>query len=330
MTLLKPDKVVIYSVVSDAKDQRWLPLTQMSSDQTVEQYSPMHADFRSLEPLVDSQHRWQCLNSKAPLDVPSSVKKDQIINCLPYTTDSLSEEMGVVEIHAKRKLTADEHHSAQRVLRIYRNMQSMFSYSERDALTGLLNRKSFDDSFYRSFRGQGLLHTGTQGTALPTVRGIQTKRRVESSEVFWLAMGDIDHFKRVNDQYGHQIGDEVLILVSRILKSTFRGYDRIYRFGGEEFVILLRCPDHPMAFNAVERFRHAMENFKFPQVGLITASIGLSEIRSSDTPEAACERADQAVYFAKHNGRNQVSSFSELEKKGLLQSDVKVGGVELF
>jgi diguanylate cyclase (GGDEF)-like protein len=194
----------------------------------------------------------------------------------------------------------------------------------------LLNRKSFDDTFYKSFRNLDLQASGKSQSALPKRGGLAPKRRLESTEVFWLAMVDVDHFKNVNDKYGHQIGDEVLILVARILRSTFRGYDRIYRFGGEEFVILLRCPDHDTAVSAVERFRVAMEKFQFPQVGQITASVGLSEIRASDTPEAACERADQAVYFAKRNGRNRVSSYTDLEQKGLLQSDVKVGGVELF
>jgi diguanylate cyclase (GGDEF)-like protein len=330
MSLFKPEKVAIYSVVSDAKDQRWLPLTLVDSDHTVENYSPLHADFRTLEPLADSPYRWQCLNTKSPVDIESSERSGLWINCLPFTADSRSEELGVIEIHAKLKLSAQEHEIARRILRTYRNMQSMFAYSERDALTGLLNRKSFDDTFYKSFRDLGLLSAGKSESALPNGMGLTPRRRVESTEVFWLAMVDIDHFKHVNDRFGHQIGDEVLILVSRILKAAFRGYDRIYRFGGEEFVILLRCPDHEAALNAVERFRVAMEKFQFPQVGRITASVGLSEIRPSDTPEAACERADQAVYFAKHNGRNRVYSYTDLEQKGLLQTDVKVGGVELF
>jgi PleD family two-component response regulator len=95
-------------------------------------------------------------------------------------------------------------------------------------------------------------------------------------------------------------------------------------------VILLRCPDHATAMLAVERFRVAMQDFPFPQVGHITASVGLSEIRSSDTPEGACERADLAVYHAKRTGRNQVCSHADLERKGLLPADVKIGGVELF
>jgi diguanylate cyclase (GGDEF)-like protein len=236
--------------------------------------------------------------------------------------------VGVIEIHSQARLSPQDHDAARRLLRVYRNMQGMFAYSERDALTGLLNRKSFEDTFYKSLREEALPgmdepRPAGEAAAVPL-------RRVESGEVFWLAMVDVDHFKQVNDKYGHQIGDEVLILVARILKNTFRGYDRIYRFGGEEFVILLRCSDHETAVQALERFRVAMQNYPFPQVGHITASVGLSEIRSSDTPEGACERADLAVYHAKRTGRNRVCSHSELKRKGLLQADVKVGGVELF
>jgi diguanylate cyclase (GGDEF)-like protein len=246
------------------------------------------------------------------------------------SSESGTEEGGVVEIHSNRKLSLQDHDTAQRVLRVYRNMQNMFAYSARDALTGLLNRKSFDDTFYKSFKDVPIAEVDA---ILPSQAGelvAVPKRRVEVGEVFWLAMVDVDHFKQVNDKFGHQIGDEVLILVARILKSTFRGYDRIYRFGGEEFVILLRCPDHGSAVQAVERFRMAMEKYAFPQVGHITASVGLSEIKVSDTPEAVCERADQAVYFAKRNGRNRVCSYSDLEQQGLLQAEVKAGGVELF
>ena len=249
---------------------------------------------------------------------------------LPLASESGVEEAGVIEIHSKARLTPQDHDAARRVLRVYRNMQSMFAHSERDALTGLLNRKSFDDTFYKSFRDEP---QAAVDESVPSHAGgiaAVPKRRAESGEVFWLAMVDVDHFKLVNDKYGHQIGDEVLILVARILKNTFRGYDRIYRFGGEEFVILLRCPDHASAVLAVERFRVAMEKYAFPQVGSITASVGLSEIKVSDTPEAVCERADQAVYYAKRNGRNRVCSYTDLEQQGLLQAEVKAGGVELF
>jgi diguanylate cyclase (GGDEF)-like protein len=331
MMLLKPLKVGLYSVVSDAKDQRWLPMTVISAGHAAQTFSPLHADFRLLQPLQEVSHRWQCLHTLLRVEVESSPQEPGTwVTCLPLSSESNPEEAGVMEIHTLNKLTHQDHDAARRLVRVYRSMQSMFAYSERDALTGLLNRKSFDDTFYRSL----------QDVNLPVVEDLLGQpqsgsvsvplRRHDAGEKFWLAMVDVDHFKKVNDQYGHQIGDEVLILVARILKSTFRGYDRIYRFGGEEFVILLRCPDHAMAMQAVERFRQAMENYPFPQVGRTTASVGLSEIHDGDTPEAACERADLAVYHAKRTGRNKVCSHAELEQQGLLQTEVKVGGVELF
>ena len=143
-------------------------------------------------------------------------------------------------------------------------------------------------------------------------------------------MVDIDHFKLVNDTYGHLIGDEVLILVARLLKTSFRAYDRVYRFGGEEFLVVLRGADHDAAVAAVERFRANMAAYEFPQAGRITASVGVTEIVAGDSPAAACERADHAVYYAKHNGRNQVCSEADLVRRGLLKVDLKVGDIELF
>ncbi len=73
----------------------------------------------------------------------------------------------------------------------------------------------------------------------------QANRRHEQAQgSYWLTMIDIDHFKRVNDNYGHLIGDEVLLLLARLMRATFRFHDQLYRFGGEEFVVLLRCADH--------------------------------------------------------------------------------------
>lgn len=143
-------------------------------------------------------------------------------------------------------------------------------------------------------------------------------------------MVDIDHFKRVNDGFGHQIGDEVLILVARSLKKSFRGSDRIYRFGGEEFVILLRSSDDAAVFQMVERFRMQMEASKFSLVGCLTASVGLAEVQASDSPTTACEKADQALYCAKNNGRNRVCSHADLVNIGLFKNESKVSDIDLF
>lgn len=195
------------------------------------------------------------------------------------------------------------------LIAIYRNLIDLLDYGEKDALTGLLNRKSFDGAFVRAAMAQD---TPQEGAQAPNRRDAHPER------TFWLAVMDIDHFKRINDSYGHLIGDEVLILIAGIMRSVFRSQDQLYRFGGEEFVILWRSPDHESARNALERFRHAVESFVFPQAGRVTVSIGFSQLRSDDTPGLAFDRADQAVYLAKAGGRNQVLSFSDLLAAGTI------------
>ncbi len=330
MELLKPTSVTQYMVMSDGNEQRWLPQIVMRQGQGVEVNDAMHADFRGLERIEEDSPRQRCLEAKLPVVVENAEgDAASCLTCLPLFTSDDMGETGVVEIRSTARLDAQALASIERVLRVYRNMHGMFMYSERDALTGLLNRKSFEETFYRSLRDDkaqpaDVVQAGTDGGEGPA------RRRVRLGEQFWLAMVDVDHFKQVNDQFGHQIGDEVLILVGRILKNTFRGYDRVYRFGGEEFVVLLRCPDHADAVQTTERFRQKMEQYRFPQVGRITVSVGLSSIVAGDAPDVVCNRADQAVYYAKRNGRNLVCSYDDLVRKGLLQADVRDGGVELF
>jgi diguanylate cyclase (GGDEF)-like protein len=143
----------------------------------------------------------------------------------------------------------------------------------------------------------------------------------DAADSYWLAVLDIDFFKRVNDNYGHLIGDEVLLLMARLMRASFRFHDQLYRFGGEEFVILMRCTDEDDAAGALERFRLTVEANAFPQVGTITVSMGFTALRADDTPGGAFDRADKAVYFAKESGRNQVRSYELLVAAGALVED---------
>ena len=200
--------------------------------------------------------------------------------------------MGVLEVLTREALSAADQRLVAGMLRVYRNFQGLLDYSERDTLTGLLNRKTFDESFMRlALAVPDALPAAAQG-------GL---RQAETKLNTWLAVIDIDHFKRVNDQFGHLIGDEVLLLLARLMRSTFRFHDKVYRFGGEEFVALVRCGELPAAQASFERLRANVQAHAFPQVGAITVSVGFTRIRSGDTPTGAFERADQAVYFAKQN-----------------------------
>ena len=125
---------------------------------------------------------------------------------------------------------------------------------------------------------------------------------------FSIALIDIDRFKRVNDRFGHSVGDDVLKQVSRILTSTFRASDLAIRWGGDEFLVLL--PDVPATGAVVfaERARAQVEKLAFPGVGGVTISAGVVQIRPDEDARAAIRRADAQLYEAKRSGRNLIKT----------------------
>lgn len=227
-----------------------------------------------------------------------------------------------IEIRSKQALSLQTCSIAEGILNVYRNFQNLLDYSERDSLTGLFNRKTFDENFAKMAAHVNAAETGRRGDQIE-------RRHVQQAREQWLAVMDIDHFKRVNDQYGHLYGDEVLILIANLLRTSFRPYDRIFRFGGEEFVVMLRAVTLENAYRVLERFRRRVEAYAFPQIGQVTISLGFVRI-SDNTPVVILGRADQALYYAKENGRNQVCFYDELIAKGMLQAENAAGSIELF
>ena len=221
--------------------------------------------------------------------------------------------IGILEIVADEGMRSREASLVTGVLRIVRNHLALLDYGERDTLTGLLNRKTFETSF---------------GKLL--ARPNRLSRDPTSNEPSWLAVIDIDRFKSINDSHGHLFGDEVLLLVARLLRGTFRGADRLFRFGGEEFVIVLDRASAAGAAAAFERLRLAIHDHVFPQIGHVTVSIGYTAIRAQDVPASCIERADAALYHAKRNGRNQSHHYERLLECGELQAKQVRSEVELF
>ncbi|NVO07071.1 MAG: GGDEF domain-containing protein, partial [Rhodoferax sp.] len=204
------------------------------------------------------------------------------------------------------------------------------AYSDRDGLTGLFNRKSLDDTFYSAVleeldEGVGEGNARLEGKALG---GQERRHRVPPN--YWLGTISVDHFNAIGEKSGHLIAEEVLLLVARILNNTFRTYDRIYRLGGEQFAVLMHCPDEALVLAAFERFRANMEKFNFPQVGHITACGAFTRITAEDSPSTALERAERAVDYGRHHEGNKVFSYGDLVRKGLLGDLVNVGDVDLF
>ena len=148
------------------------------------------------------------------------------------------------------------------------------------------------------------------------------KRWSSSGRAYYFAMLDLDRFKRINDEFGHLYGDEILVHFANIMRTTFRSGDLLYRFGGEEFVVIfgVEPPDHGGA-PTLERFRKAVESYDFPGVGRVTVSIGYTRIMDATTPAPVLiDRADEALYYAKEHGRNRVCGWEALVAAGEVQA----------
>lgn len=127
-----------------------------------------------------------------------------------------------------------------------------------------------------------------------------------------LVVFDIDRFKIVNDRYGHQVGDQVLIELTKVVSQVLRSTDILARWGGEEFVVVMEHCNESSAMQLAEKIRKEVESHPFPSVGTITISLGVAEFRPGDTLNAWFSQADQALYDAKNSGRNAVRCASAL------------------
>lgn len=220
--------------------------------------------------------------------------------------------------------------SEQRVicalLKIYSNHLSILLESETDTLTGLLNRRTFDQNI-------GKIVAARTAPDLPVSvsgKSHRARRKGGVAEFHWLAIMDIDHFKRVNDQYGHLYGDEVLLLMARNMCKVFRQKDKLFRFGGEEFVVVLDRTSLDNAHEVLERFRNTIEKHDFPQIGRVTVSIGFVRLDKAEVPSVIIGHADQALYYAKQNGRNRVCQYEELVSTGKLSRMQYSQDMQLF
>ena len=195
------------------------------------------------------------------------------------------------------------------MLQIYRNFCQLLQESQTDSLTGLANRKTFDECFSRVYELQPM----DDGACAVDVE----HRKPQAQSTYWIAMIDIDHFKSVNDRFGHLYGDEVLILLAHLLKNALRNDDLVFRFGGEEFVLMIRCQGREEAAGLLQRLRQSVERQDIPQVGQVTISIGATEMASNTFAGTLLDYADKALYYSKQNGRNRLTFFEDMVGAGL-------------
>jgi len=156
--------------------------------------------------------------------------------------------------------------------------------SRKDALTGIFNRRAADERLRAEFA---------------------TSKR--SSHRYAVMLMDIDHFKQINDQFGHETGDQVIQQVAKLLQKSIRESDFVARFGGEEFIVILPATDQSGAISIANKLCHQIAQQHFNTVGQVTISIGVASSVTDDADaDAAVRKADIAMYAAKRAGRNRV------------------------
>ncbi|MDP1681934.1 MAG: diguanylate cyclase [Burkholderiales bacterium] len=167
--------------------------------------------------------------------------------------------------------------------RIERDEQALEDIATHDRLTGAWNRRQFDELLARE---------------------MNRARRYKSP--LSLIMFDIDHFKKVNDTWGHQAGDDLLAVLSVYVSANIRDIDMLARWGGEEFMVIAPDTGSEAARLLAEKLRALIENGNFGEAGRITCSFGVTQFQPDDTAESFTSRADAAMYAAKESGRNRV------------------------
>ena len=149
-------------------------------------------------------------------------------------------------------------------------------------------------------------------STIDSLTGLQNRRAIENvNEYDSIIMGDVDLFKRINDNYGHDTGDQVLKLIGELLRKLVRDGDLVLRWGGEEFIILLKNCSLINAFNKASELRVAVSALSEKLGFNITMSFGVSEIRENSDVESVVNEADEAMYESKNTGRNKVTVYQK-------------------
>lgn len=191
-------------------------------------------------------------------------------------------------------------HSTEEVARLQVDLEDMRREAMTDPLTGIANRKVFDSTLRREVQAAS-----------------------EESGDLALLMIDIDHFKRFNDSFGHQVGDQVLRLLAHTLTASIKGQDTAARYGGEEFCVILPRTPLEAALAVAENIRKNIAGRKVvnrvtgTDMGQITVSVGVAALERGEPMIQLVSRADQALYEAKRLGRNRVVSQQALHQKEL-------------
>ncbi|MBZ9784021.1 diguanylate cyclase [Pseudomonas sp. REP124] len=253
-----------------------------------------HADNRSAAQAMDTQIREQVDGMQSSMHEASNLEDLKVV-----LENHLEGLLGTMDRHRQQRDEREQEvaarlnglaervaHMEQEALGFREHLEEQRQKALIDPLTGLPNRAAWSERLEHEI-GQWQQHGNT----------------------LLLAMLDLDHFKRINDNYGHLAGDKVLKIIATVLRKRLRGTDFIARFGGEEFVLLMPSTVPASGMKLLEQLRASIEACPFHFKGepvTVTISMGLTAFRSGESSDLVLKRADQALYRAKNAGRNRV------------------------
>jgi len=203
------------------------------------------------------------------------------------------------------------------MMQIYVNFKQVLQEAQIDELTGLSNRKTFDHIIRK-------LHDSN----VQTGPRIENDKRTHLNEAkYWLVLADVDHFKKINDTHGHLMGDEVLVRIAQSFQNSLRTEDFIFRYGGEEFALIINAHDKEDLTQLLERVRSTISSIAIPNIGNITVSMGCIELLVDRFYMESIEFADQALYKSKDSGRDQITFF---DSNSITQDEEPSMDIDLF
>ena len=286
-----------------------------------QQIAPGHVDEIEIEVFEHSDRRWNRLTRSGGLDQnipelvhailkqkfgeqdPGSWYYDSKIQGWFCSYKPLTSKHFVLLVKSSDPDNLIEEDYLQFLFHFYCHQLQMLQGTYRDALTGLYNRRAFNEKILQ------LLD-----------RSNDHQRRAMNFSPTVYVMLDIDHFKSINDNMGHLFGDEVLLLLAQLMIESFREHDLLFRYGGEEFAMVLMDITEEQAQLSLDRFREKIAAYNFPNVEQVTVSIGYTRFDKSLSMDELIGQADNALYYCKTTTRNAVHSYQDLVEKELISA----------
>lgn len=224
---------------------------------------------------------------------------------LPIFNGSVLERVVVIE---SAELPEIEWESILFSLGIYGKLLTTIDEKERDRITGLFNRHTFDGQV------PDIIEFSRQAAMIV---------RPDCEITSWLAILDIDNFQKINDAYGHEVGDKVLQHFSKLMEESFHYSDVLFRYDGGKFIVALNGYSKETALNMLESFRKQIEVYSFPENEQVTVSSGFIQILTQDGSTSLLDEAHNALNYAKSTGRNKTIFYSEQKMESNTEQELE-------